>query len=144
MSRGLRLLAATHRGLTPGKHPFELEPSLRPALTLTCSPQPASAQDLSIRHKCWQMACGDAQQSTMAAPAQWHDRVHPWAACGARENQLSACFGSEAALLPHGGLRSAVACFRSTCQQLAFALYAWVAHAWRMYPCLLCTLETDQ
>ena len=39
MSRALRLLAATHRGLTSGKHPLDLEPALRPALTFTCSPR---------------------------------------------------------------------------------------------------------
>ena len=39
MSGGLRLPAATHRGLTSGKHLLELEPALRPLLTFTCSPQ---------------------------------------------------------------------------------------------------------
>ena len=39
MSRALRLLAATHRGLTSGKHPLDLEPALRPALTITRSPR---------------------------------------------------------------------------------------------------------
>ena len=39
MSHAFRLLATTHRGLTSGKHPLELEPSLRPALTFTCPPQ---------------------------------------------------------------------------------------------------------
>ena len=38
-SRALCLMAATHRGLTSGEHLLELEPSLRPALTFTCSPQ---------------------------------------------------------------------------------------------------------
>ena len=38
-SCALRLLAATHRGLTSGEHLLELEPALRPALTFTCSPR---------------------------------------------------------------------------------------------------------
>ena len=38
-SCALRLLAATHRGLTSGEHLFELEPALRPALTFICSPR---------------------------------------------------------------------------------------------------------
>ena len=36
-SCALRLLAATHRGLTSGEHLLELEPALRPLLTFTCS-----------------------------------------------------------------------------------------------------------
>ena len=39
MSGALRLPATTHRGMTSGKHPLELEPALRPRPTCTCSPQ---------------------------------------------------------------------------------------------------------
>jgi hypothetical protein len=38
-SRGLRLVATIHRGSTSGEHPLDLEPALRPALTITRSPR---------------------------------------------------------------------------------------------------------
>ena len=62
MSHAFRLLATTHRGLTSGKHPLELEPSLRPALTFTCPPQRTIRAFRRCAGKGWLHQLGFQQQ----------------------------------------------------------------------------------
>ena len=62
MSGGLRLPAATHRGLTSGKHLLELEPALRPLLTCTCSPQRMIRAFGRFAGKWWLHQLGGYQQ----------------------------------------------------------------------------------
>ena len=62
MSGGLRLPAATHRGLTSGKHLLELEPALRPLLTFTCSPQRMIRGFCRCPGKGWLLQLGFQQQ----------------------------------------------------------------------------------
>ena len=89
------------------------------------------------------MTCnGNAQRDTTAASAQWSDAGYRWAACGGREEQPRACCGSRAVILSHGGMRQLLASICSIVQQLAFALYAWHAHAaWRMKLILSCSMD---
>mmetsp|Transcript_30893 Transcript_30893/g.80697 ORF Transcript_30893/g.80697 Transcript_30893/m.80697 type:complete len:82 (-) Transcript_30893:1191-1436(-) len=75
-----------------------------------------------------------APRGTAAASAQWRDAGDCWAACGGREELLRAHGGSGAAILSHSGMRQLLASICSIFQQLAFALYAWHAHAWRTDP----------
>ena len=58
----LRLLAATHRGLTSGEHPLELEPALRPLLTCTCSPQRTILAFRRYAGKVWLLELGGLLQ----------------------------------------------------------------------------------
>ena len=89
------------------------------------------------------MTCnGNAQRDTAAASAQWSDGGYRWAACGGREEQPRACCGSGAVILSHGGMRQLLASICSIVQQLAFALYAWHAHAFRMNFCVIRELCT--
>ena len=91
------------------------------------------------------MTCnGIAQRDTAAASAQWSDAGHRWAACGGREEQPRACCGSGAVILSHGGMRQLLASICSIFQQLAFALYAWHAHAWLKRPCVVREVRTEQ
>ena len=87
---------------------------------------------------------GIAQRGAAAAPAQQHDGWHRRAACGGREEQPRACYGSAASILSHGGMRVLLASICSIFQQIAFALYAWHAHAWRERPCVVRELRTEQ
>ena len=62
MSRGLRLLATTHLGMTSGEHPLELEPALRPLLTCTCSPQRTILAFRRYAGKVWLLELGGLLQ----------------------------------------------------------------------------------
>ena len=62
MSSGLRLVATKHRGLSSGKHLLELEPSLSPLLTCTCSPQRTIRAFRRYAGKVWLLELGGLLQ----------------------------------------------------------------------------------
>ena len=93
MSGGLRLPAATHRGLTSGKHLLELEPALRPLLTCTCSPQRMIRAFGRFAGKWWLHQLGGYQQREQLVGAMCIFRglrVMGVRSCRWREDELEA------------------------------------------------------